>query len=270
MAASSSSCSSLSAASSPLNTTITSLLFHVCEALPLFPLVLGRIIEQYGLEPIVYRMSSTCMSTLSSWDVNLRVPCHHLLSITATAAGATRPIPLPIQTWTTLPPMPQFRQACSAARLDDFIYVTGGTVKRPTERFSYEATSTVNAYNIRTGIWSSSSVASLTRARVDHVTVACDDKLYVIGGQTPDSYEVHMCEVYDVKANRWSTFEKAGKEYWIHHAAVAYQHKIYVFGRKADGFHLCNGEPFAECYDTRTNRWSSLAAGSLVPPQTRS
>jgi hypothetical protein len=152
--------------------------------------------------------------------------------------------------WHALPPMPTPRGWCSAARVDEKIYVTGGSI------VGGNRLGCVECFDLMRHEWTTRS--PLLAARDEHVTIACDSKIWCIGGvPTGSSQALSSMECYDIRLNEWSF--RASMSYGRGYAASAVLGgHIYVFGGKPS-LGVSKALTSAERYDPLTNSWSTIA-----------
>lgn len=146
--------------------------------------------------------------------------------------------------WVSLPPLSTARRLCSAALLNDYIYVTSGHSGK-----SY--LSSVERLSIETGNWT--TVASMNIKRQCCITVTLNNRLIVIGGSYGLKWFSSM-EIYDDKKNQWSLMDKKCdmKEARAYHSGIVVDDRyIFVFGG-------CDTKS-CERFDSHSNTWSSIA-----------
>ena len=95
-------------------------------------------------------------------------------------------------TWTTKAPMPTARGQTSAAVSNNKIYVTGGIVY--VNPGNVDSCSKMEVYDPITDAWITKS--DMLHSEADHTSAGIGTKIYVIGGQE--------LQIYDVKTDTWS------------------------------------------------------------------
>jgi len=151
--------------------------------------------------------------------------------------------------WSLGPPMPTPRSWMRAVVLNNKIYVIGGVgcgYRTDVEIFDPAA----NTWETGTPI--------LPRERYLHGAIECNDKIYVMGG---DSWECGYDEVWDdIQEYEPKTDEWVKKNPMPSPAsglsAVAINNKIYVFGAKGNAVWI---------YNVNTDSWSEIPSINNVP-----
>jgi N-acetylneuraminic acid mutarotase len=143
------------------------------------------------------------------------------------------------------------------------IYAFGGYVYNTTTYY------TCGKYDPSTNTWS--SIAPLPTPRIDVAVVACQNKIYVIGGRAAyyhveqsatinaavtDDEPLNVNEVYDPATNTWETNTPMPTARYLLQANVV-NDKIYVMGGFTAFNHFTNT---SEVYDTDTNVWTTAAS----------
>ena len=124
--------------------------------------------------------------------------------------------------WSAATPMPEARGFAGAAAFDGVIYVAGG----------YDGASEladVIAYDPAaesTGAEPWSPRAPMSQARAGLAMTALGPRLYVLGGESGESYG----EQYDIGTGAWSRFESPVAGEWRNLAAAAHGQSIYTVG----------------------------------------
>ena len=106
---------------------------------------------------------------------------------------------------------------------------------------------------VDTGCWTPRT--KLPKALLDVGGTAIGDKLYVVAGKTPTTYERGLY-IYDPVADSWSQGADLVGPAVENPAAVASGGKMYVFGGSTDPFK--NAVNNAAVYDPATNAWTAL------------
>jgi hypothetical protein len=153
--------------------------------------------------------------------------------------------------WVARRPMLLPRRDFATATLDGRIYVIGGGdvtaggVPAP-------PTTTVEVYDPETDSWTLAT--PMLRAVTNHVAVALDGKIYVIGGEEEFLPMSDAVQEYDPVTQLWTlragmpTAREAA-------AAAAFDGRIVVIGGTSGGMDLAT----AEAYDPATDSWASMA-----------
>lgn len=126
-------------------------------------------------------------------------------------------------TFEELPPLLSSPHAmCSATRVGDYIYVIGGVEE------SYTMSSSFERLHIPTHTWS--SLASLPKASMAHVSVEVNGRIYVIGGLGNDVYNQDI-QVFDINRNKWMLTGSVPTSQKIYSpCCVSVSNTIYIFG----------------------------------------
>jgi hypothetical protein len=134
------------------------------------------------------------------------------------------------------------RNQCCASRIGDNIYVSGGYNESG-------SLSTVERFNIPTRTWS--ILPSLLEARSDHISIAVDDRLYVLGGFNRGYDYVKSMEVFDTKRNVWlpRTTDPPIRSRSTH-CSVQIMGRIIIFG--------ANDVKSVSSFNTVNNIWTAL------------
>ena len=103
-------------------------------------------------------------------------------------------------------------------------------------------------YDPRTNSWS--AIAPMSQERTSFGLVSVDDKLYALGGREQST----SVEEYDIHTNKWRPLPSMNMRRRLCAYAVC-RKKIYVAGGSFAG-QTYDG---VECYDPRTESWSSIA-----------
>lgn len=107
-------------------------------------------------------------------------------------------------------------------------------------------------YDPQTNTWM--PIARMFHARVGFGLVAVDDKIYAIGGSNDMSSPITSAEVYNIYTNKWRKLPDMNlKRVWAAYAAA--EKKIYVIA----GGIMGKLYEAVECFDTRSETWSSVA-----------
>jgi len=161
--------------------------------------------------------------------------------------------------WSAKMSMPTARSGFAIAVYENKIYVIGGAV-------GDSFTGNMEIYNTITDTWETG--ISMPTPRADLSANIVDGKIYLIGGRTysggtPNNSQTDVTQVYDVKANTWSTntsMPVALQGY----ASTVVGSKIYVIGgarQVVSG--VDSSSNLLQIYDTQTGVWvngSSLSA----------
>jgi N-acetylneuraminic acid mutarotase len=139
------------------------------------------------------------------------------------------------------------RSIAAAVRIDDNIYVTGGSGDTGTYLSSMER------YHLPTRRWS--SLPSMSSPRSGHANVRINDDCFmVIGGIVPGPGDT-TCEVYNTVTNKWSVVASSTTPR-DSFASVSLKGKVYVFGGNSYSDEIAS----CEVYDIKSNQWSSVAS----------
>ncbi|KAL0963325.1 hypothetical protein UPYG_G00304680 [Umbra pygmaea] len=145
--------------------------------------------------------------------------------------------------WEIMAPMPTAVLHPATAANDQRIYLFGG------EDAMQNPVRMTQVYHIGRNMWS--KMESRTVKNVSAPAGVIDDKIYIIGGYT------RRVIAYDTKANRFIKCENM-KERRMHHAATVLNKKLYVTGgRFINGHDVIEDSDSFECYDPKTDTWTS-------------
>jgi N-acetylneuraminic acid mutarotase len=145
--------------------------------------------------------------------------------------------------WTTLAPLPTpFYKTIGAAAVDGKIYFIGGNI---TEQYDPE-----------TNTWT--SIAPLPIYNGWATVVACQNKIYVIGGNAEDP-----TQVYDPATETWENRTSIPTTRTVSRANVV-DGKIYVIsGQIPSPLGVVNPSSSNDVYDPATDSWSKMAPISI-------
>uniref|UniRef100_A0A3Q3R955 BTB domain-containing protein n=2 Tax=Monopterus albus TaxID=43700 RepID=A0A3Q3R955_MONAL len=145
--------------------------------------------------------------------------------------------------WESVAPMPEAVLHPAVAATNQRIYVFGGedTLQNPVR--------IIQVYHITRNMWS--KMENRTVKNVSAPAVIMDDKIYIIGGYT------RRLMAYDVKANQFMKCANL-KDRRMHHSATVLNNKLYVTGgRYIIGHDIIEDSDNFECYDPKTDTWTS-------------
>uniref|UniRef100_A0A8C7X762 Kelch-like family member 38a n=1 Tax=Oryzias sinensis TaxID=183150 RepID=A0A8C7X762_9TELE len=138
--------------------------------------------------------------------------------------------------WETMAPMPTAALHPAVAASDQRIYVEKDLV-----------------YHISRNLWS--KLETRTVKNVCAPAAVIEEKIYIVGGYTKRMI------AYDTKANKFVKCENL-RERRMHHSATVIHNKLYVTGgRILNGHDTIEDSDCFECYDPKTDSWTSK--GSL-------
>ncbi|KAL6108894.1 klhl38 [Pungitius sinensis] len=145
--------------------------------------------------------------------------------------------------WEAMAPMPEAVLHPAVAVANQRIYVFGG------EDAMQNPVRIIQVYHIARNMWS--RLENRTVKNVSAPAATVDDKIYIIGGYT------RRMIAYDTKANRFIKCANL-KERRMHHSATVLNTKVYVTGgRHINGHDVIEDSDKFECYDTKTDTWTS-------------
>ncbi|XP_072249424.1 kelch-like protein 38 [Leuresthes tenuis] len=149
--------------------------------------------------------------------------------------------------WESMAPMPEAVLHPAVAATNQRIYMFGG------EDAMQNPIRLIQVYHISRNMWS--KMENRTVKNVSAPAVVTGEKIYIIGGYT------RRMIAYDTKANRFIKCANL-KERRMHHSATILDNKLYVTGgRYVSGHDIIEDLDTFECYDPKTDVWSSK--GSL-------
>ena len=154
-------------------------------------------------------------------------------------------------TWTSLPSMPTARSNLNSAIVGNILYVIGG-YSGIISSGSYVYLSTVEAYNIYTGQWSTKTSMPVPRGNFGLAVVG--EKIYVYGGYKgcglPNIYSSTI--VYDTTTNLWSTVASMPISV-VGNSGASVDGIIYSIGGSTNCQDIINT---VLAYDPQSNTWS--------------
>ncbi|XP_013858832.1 kelch-like protein 38 [Austrofundulus limnaeus] len=149
--------------------------------------------------------------------------------------------------WEWMTPMPEAVLHPAVTAVNHRIYVFGG------EDAMQNPVRLIQVYHIGRNMWS--KMENRTVKNVSAPAVALEDKIYIVGGYT------RRMMAYDTKANKFIRCASL-KERRMHHSATVLGDNVYVTGgRYVSGHDLIEDVDTFECYDPKTDTWTSK--GSL-------
>jgi len=161
--------------------------------------------------------------------------------------------------WKEAAPMPEGRSGFALARLDNYVYIIGGSHGED------EVTSSVLRYDLDRDRWDT-SVANLHKARANAAVVVANHSIYVIGGRNENN-SLKSVEKYSPDQNKWVELESLAHEREAASAAFL-DGKIYVFGGKTqDNPNSPAAEKSIEIYTLSTGHWSMMHNHRMAYPR---
>ncbi|KAJ8013395.1 hypothetical protein DPEC_G00052820 [Dallia pectoralis] len=145
--------------------------------------------------------------------------------------------------WELMAPMPTAVLHPAIAANDQRIYLFGGqdAMQNPVRM--------IQVYHIGRNLWS--KMENRTVKNVSAPAVVIDNKIYIVGGYT------RRMIAYDTKSNKFLKCKNL-KERRMHHAATVLDDKLYVTGgRFINGHDVIEDSDCFECYDPKTDAWTS-------------
>lgn len=176
---------------------------------------------------------------------------------------ALAPTPVAVPTRATAPPLWQPVAAMATPRAghtatllaDGRVLVAGGLPAQLGDTRAYFAS--VEIYDPATGRWA--TVAPMGRGRVNHTaTLLKDGRVLVVGGlQTgADGGELAGAEIYDPRADRWTTVAPLHEGRTSHTATLLADGRVLVVG---GANYLSSPIASWEIYDPASDRWATSA-----------
>jgi N-acetylneuraminic acid mutarotase len=163
-----------------------------------------------------------------------------IASCTAFAEPAVSSDKMKANSWTTKASLPEGVSTVKAAVVKGKIYTMTGEA-------NYE-------YDPATDNWTAKTQMPTLRNPLSFGIVACQDKIYVIGGNNGSSHYLSTNEVYDPTTDTWETkTPMPTPREWVEVNAV--NGKIYVISGVTDNFRSVL-TPVNEVYDPATNSWT--------------
>lgn len=149
--------------------------------------------------------------------------------------------------WESMAPMPEAVLHPAVAAANQRLYMFGG------EDAMQNPVRLIQVYHIARNMWS--KMENRTVKNVSAPAAVIDDKIYIVGGYT------RRMIAYDTKSNLFLKCANL-KERRMHHSATVLDNKLYVTGgRYIDGHDVIQDSDTFECYDPKTDSWTSK--GSL-------
>jgi len=146
--------------------------------------------------------------------------------------------------WEQMGPISSARGGMGSCAIDKNIYLFGGYVYASG---TYLAITEV--YNTETG--SSSPLANMSTGIAGPEAGAINDKIYVVGGYTPDGEESDLVQEYDPVADSWALKKELPMKISYHTSCVL-NNKLYIL-------HPLYYSGINWVYDPDTNEWDSFA-----------
>lgn len=153
--------------------------------------------------------------------------------------------------WSSKASLPVPTRAAAVCVLDNFIYVVGG--RSDSARFNI-----VQRYDSWKDTWT--LITSLNEERSGTSLVACQGRLYAIGGRKYEDTYLKSVECYDPIKNKWTLVSpmcvaRASS------SATSIKHTIYVVGGvRSPGI----SHTSCEAYDTSLDQWNAIS-NNLIP-----
>ncbi|KAE8288531.1 Kelch-like protein 38 [Larimichthys crocea] len=145
--------------------------------------------------------------------------------------------------WESMAPMPEAVLHPAVAATNQRIYVFGG------EDAMQNPVRIIQVYHIARNMWCKMENRSVKNLSAPAAIM--DDKIYIIGGYT------RRVIAYDTKANRFIKCANL-KERRMHHSATVLNNKLYITGgRYINGHDIIMDSDNFECYDPKTDTWTS-------------
>ncbi|KAK6186567.1 hypothetical protein SNE40_008581 [Patella caerulea] len=148
--------------------------------------------------------------------------------------------------WIELSPMLTPRSGHGLVEVGGYLYAIGGRDN------TCRLLNTGERYDPKTNTWT--VIPPMNHARVGFGLVAIDHNIYAIGGSNDMTDPMTSMEVFNTFSNEWQTLpDLTMKKVWSAYASV--DKKIYVIAGGVIGkFYEA-----VECYDTRTQTWTSVS-----------
>ena len=130
-------------------------------------------------------------------------------------------------TWTEVAPLSSRSQECTAAVVNQNLYIIGGIKCQLTNGSCYRRhDNSTERWNPQTNKWI--SVAGMHKCRSNHGVAVLNGKIWVLGGYNGESY-LRSVECYCPKRNVWKMVAPMIKSRSIFNAAVV-DGKLYAIG----------------------------------------
>ncbi|WP_128546419.1 Kelch repeat-containing protein [Larkinella soli] len=138
-------------------------------------------------------------------------------------------------TWKRLADAPRVRDHISAAVVGNKLYLAGGRRSSAKTNQVLETTiAEVDVYDFKTGRWETlPSESNIPTKRAGGTAVTLDNKVWIIGGESPQLQAHSEAEILDPKTNRWTSGPKMQQG---RHGtqAVVYKKNIYIVAGSAN------------------------------------
>jgi hypothetical protein len=165
----------------------------------------------------------------------------HLISVCLSVIFS---LDLSADDWYQAPPLLSPRGGAAAISYSSYIYVFGG------KTINNKVLASVERYDIRTGIWDTTSVPAFQYPRYNASVVLFENKIYLMGGRDNNNRYKEV-EVYDPAQNNWNTAHDLRKEREGLAGAV-FNDRIYAIGGQEDNYKLISE---IEWYDQPGDDW---------------
>ena len=153
----------------------------------------------------------------------------------------------------TLDQMEFGRALFSAQKYNGNIYVIGGA-----KRVFGNTTliNTIEAYDPNNDSWT--TISELPTSRFTHIAKIINQKLYVIGGATPNWEPIGQVDIYNMETDTWiSGTPMPTPRASI--SAVVINEKIYTIGGHQGTSTNESGEKLVEVYDASSDSWTTIS-----------
>nr|XP_056710489.1 kelch-like protein 12 [Euleptes europaea] len=191
----------------------------------------GRLLESGGLRKGMYNDCFVCVELHENWTQDGDSPHSYLHCFDPHA-----------EKWENLPPL-RYLSYSGCTSLDFRLYLSGGQTGDCTFVDSlYE-------YNALTGQWT--QLPSMSTPRAVHPLLACDMKLYALGG-CGDKGPLTSAEAFSVSQGAWAPISNVPLAL-MYPASAVLKNKLYLVGGKASKSYRG-----LLIYDTKTDWWNEV------------
>ncbi|XP_006030020.1 kelch-like protein 7 isoform X1 [Alligator sinensis] len=159
------------------------------------------------------------------------------------------------ETFDSLPPL-KYVSSSHCTAVEHKLYVSGGYTSGPLNGLS--CSDTLYEYSVFTGKWT--QLPSMSKCRSGHTFLACNQKLYAVGGHPSMSLDVSG-ECFDLVQNSWSLIADM-PFHLVRVASAVLKAKLYLIGEQGYGYSGRVSSQGFLIYDTNLNRWTERVVGT--------
>ncbi|ELT99868.1 hypothetical protein CAPTEDRAFT_46600, partial [Capitella teleta] len=93
------------------------------------------------------------------------------------------------------------------------------------------------SYQACTRVWK--TLPSMTTGRYEHSSLCVDNKLYIIGGKSSETYMLNTAETLDLKANKWTSLRLLPRAVLSPFVLIASEKLFVLGGSESNSKYLC-------------------------------